>query len=156
MSRSIQVQDLGRLQQIVGVLAKYGFGQLFTTIGIGDGPPPADPEASTSPLARRIRQALIELGPTYVKLGQVLSVRPDILPPDVIKELESLQDAMSRLPAEQRLLLRLRFQEGLTLKKIAQLKYRGDVNVAWRHIQTATDALFRYLQHANSAEKRKN
>jgi len=69
---------------------------------------------------------------------------------------ESLQDAMSRLPAEQRLLLRLRFQEGLTLKKIAQLKYRGDVNVAWRRIQAATDALFRYLQHATSAEKRKN
>lgn len=69
---------------------------------------------------------------------------------------ESLQDAMSSLPAEQRLLLRLRFQEGLTLKKIAQLKYRGDVNVAWRRIQAATDALFRYLQQATSAEKRKN
>jgi RNA polymerase sigma factor (sigma-70 family) len=69
---------------------------------------------------------------------------------------ESLQDAMSRLPAEHRLLLRLRFQEGLTLRKIAQLKYRGDVNVAWRHIQAATDALFRYLQHAASTEKRKN
>ena len=69
---------------------------------------------------------------------------------------ESLQDAMSRLPAEQRLLLRLRFQEGLTLRKIAQLKYRGDVNVASRRIQTATDALFRYLQRATSAEKRKN
>jgi RNA polymerase sigma factor (sigma-70 family) len=80
--------------------------------------------------------------------------------PDAVAEqrqaFESLQDAMSRLPAEQRLLLRLRFQEGLTLKKIAQLKYRGDVNVAWRRIHAATDALFRYLQHAASAEKRKN
>jgi RNA polymerase sigma factor (sigma-70 family) len=72
------------------------------------------------------------------------------------QEYESLQDAMSRLPAEQRLLLRLRFQEGLTLKKIAQLKCRGDVNVAWRRIQAATEALFRHFRHSESAEKRKN
>ena len=72
------------------------------------------------------------------------------------QDFEQLQGAMSRLPAEQRLLLELRFQEGLTLKKIAQLQCRGDVNVAWRRIQAATEALFRHLQHADSAEKRKN
>jgi RNA polymerase sigma factor (sigma-70 family) len=72
------------------------------------------------------------------------------------QEFESLRGAMSRLPGEQRLLLRLRFQEGLTLKKIAQMKYRGDVNVAWRHIQAATDALFLLLRRPDSAEKRKN
>jgi len=72
------------------------------------------------------------------------------------QQLESLRVAISQLPAEQRFLLQLRFQEGLTLKKIAQLKYRGDVNVAWRRIQAATDALFRHLHHAGSAEKRKN
>jgi hypothetical protein len=71
------------------------------------------------------------------------------------QELASLQTAISRLPTEQRLLLSLRFQEGLTLKKIAQLKYGGDVNVTWRHIQAATDALFRHFHHADSAEKRK-
>lgn len=72
------------------------------------------------------------------------------------QELESLQDAMTRLPVEQRLLLKLRFQEGLTLKKIAQLKYRGDVNVTWRHIQAATDALFLHLHRGGAAEKRKS
>jgi len=72
------------------------------------------------------------------------------------QQLESLRGAMSRLPAEQKLLLQLRFQEGLTLKKIAQLKYRGDVNVAWRRIQAATDELFRHLHYAGAAEKRKN
>ena len=96
MAKSIQVQDLPRLQQIVGVLARYGFGQLFTTIGIGDGPAKIDPSMQTSPLARRLRAAVVELGPTFVKLGQVLSVRPDILPPDVILEFETLQD---RVPA---------------------------------------------------------
>ena len=72
MAKSIQVQDLPRLQQIVGVLARYGFGQLFTTIGIGDGPAKIDPSMQTSPLARRLRAAVVELGPTFVKLGQVL------------------------------------------------------------------------------------
>jgi RNA polymerase sigma factor (sigma-70 family) len=72
------------------------------------------------------------------------------------QELESLQKAMSCLPAGQRLLLRLRFQEGLTLKKIAQLNYGGDVNATWRHIQAATDSLFRHLQCADSEEKRKS
>lgn len=72
------------------------------------------------------------------------------------QELEFLQDAMSRLPAEQRLLLRLRFQEGLTLKKIAQLKYRGDVNLTWRQIQAAMKALFQLFPQAGSAVKRKN
>lgn len=92
MAKSIQVQDLPRLQQIASVLARYGFGQLFTTLGLGDGPAPADPDIETSPMARRLRKALVELGPTFVKLGQVLSVRPDILPPDVVIEFQSLQD----------------------------------------------------------------
>ena len=72
------------------------------------------------------------------------------------QDLEILQAAMSHLPAEQRLLLRLRFQEGLTLKKIAQLKYHGDVNGAWRHIQAAMEALFRNFGRASVAKKRKN
>jgi RNA polymerase sigma factor (sigma-70 family) len=72
------------------------------------------------------------------------------------QELESLQEAMSRLPTNQRLLLRLRFQEGLTLKKIAQLKYRGDVNLTWRQIQAATEALYQQFSQAGSEEKRKN
>jgi len=72
------------------------------------------------------------------------------------QQLESLQEAMSGLPARQRLLLRLRFQEGLTLKKIAQLKFHGDVNVTWRHIQAATEALFQHFRQASAAEERKN
>jgi len=72
------------------------------------------------------------------------------------QELESLQDALSRLPKDQRLLLRLRFEQGLTLKKIAQLKYNGDVNVTWRQIRAAMDELFRHLQPDGMAKKRKN
>lgn len=90
--KSIQVQDLGRLQQIVKVLAKNGFGHLFTSVGWSQALPAASDEVKTHPFARRLRQSLIELGPTWVKLGQVLSVRPDILSADIIIEFQALQD----------------------------------------------------------------
>lgn len=62
-----------RFQQIVGVLAKYGLR-----------------EGITSP--SQLRQALEELGPTFVKIAQVLSTRPDILPDQYIEEFQKLQD----------------------------------------------------------------
>ena len=73
----MNVRDLGRLREIAAVFARHGFGHLVqgTPIDVGG-------ENKSSPLsvAERVRQLLIELGPTFVKLGQVLSVRPDILP----------------------------------------------------------------------------
>jgi DNA-directed RNA polymerase specialized sigma24 family protein len=72
------------------------------------------------------------------------------------QDLETPQAAVSHLPADQRLLLRLRFHEGLTLKKIAQLKYHGDVNGTWRHVQAAMEALFKNFGRASAAKKRKN
>ena len=72
------------------------------------------------------------------------------------QERESLQAAVSRLPPGQRLLIKLRFQEGLSLKKIAQLRRLGDTNRAWRHIQDAIKALFEHIQKKNTPENRKN
>jgi RNA polymerase sigma factor (sigma-70 family) len=72
------------------------------------------------------------------------------------QDIETLQDAMVCLPARQRLLLRLRFQEGLNLKKIAELTQLGDTNRAWRHVQAALKALFEQIHGKNSAETRKN
>ena len=71
------------------------------------------------------------------------------------QELEVLQNAISHLSTNQRLLLQLRFQEGLSLKKIAQLRRLGDTNRAWRHIQTAINALFDQTQNINPAKKRR-
>lgn len=71
------------------------------------------------------------------------------------QELEAMQNAMTQLPTDQRLLLRLRYQEGLSLKKIAQLKKLGDANRAWRHVQAAINALFDHINKENPAEKRK-
>ena len=55
----------------------------------------------TAPLGERIRLALEELGPIFVKFGQAISTRRDLLPPDIADELAKLQDAVPPFPAEQ-------------------------------------------------------
>ncbi len=55
------------------------------------------------PLGARLRLALEELGPIFVKFGQALSVRPDLLPPEVAAELTKLQDQVPPFPPEQAL-----------------------------------------------------
>jgi ubiquinone biosynthesis protein len=93
-------QDLNRLRQIAAALARHGFGaylersRLKDVLGrdaepAGGGPLPA-PDRKT---AARFRQMLAELGTTFIKLGQLLSTRPDFLPSHWIEELEKLQDA---------------------------------------------------------------
>ncbi len=88
----MQVQDLGRAQEIARVAAANGFGHLLHLIGLPFEVPPSNKEIETGPWARRLRQSLTQLGPTFVKLGQVMSIRPDILPKDVLIEFQSLQD----------------------------------------------------------------
>ena len=72
------------------------------------------------------------------------------------QDLESLQRALGLLPAGQRLLLRLRFEQGLSLAKIAQLQNLGDTNRTWRHLQDAIKALSLHLQKSNPVGKQKN
>jgi len=72
------------------------------------------------------------------------------------QQLDALNGALSRLPADQRLLLRLRYQEGLTLKQIAGLRGCGDINQTWRQIQAAAAAVIRLLEREGFAKKRKN
>jgi len=91
----MNVHDLGRLREITRVLVRHGFGHLVRVAGLEV---EGETVESKMPLARRIRQVLVELGPTYVKLGQVLSVRPDIVPKDVLDELQGLQDNVPPAP----------------------------------------------------------
>lgn len=98
------VRDLGRLRQIVQVLIRHGFGEIVQRTGLGSlvsGKPKAETEASKVSIAARIRLVVEELGPSFVKLGQILSTRPDLIPEDVIAELKKLQDSVPPVPVAQ-------------------------------------------------------
>ncbi len=86
-------RSLGRMTEIGRVATRHGFGYLLDRRRASDGEPDAD-------RGRRLREMLDELGPTFVKFGQLLSTRPDIVPPDVIAELRKLQDDVSPFPME--------------------------------------------------------
>lgn len=89
--KSIQVQDLGRIRAIARVLARNGFGHVLGRVDPDLLTGAEEHGERTTPYARRLRKVLVELGPSFVKLGQVLSLRPDILPPDVLAEFQKLQ-----------------------------------------------------------------
>lgn len=81
---------LGRLWQIARVIRRYGLREVF------DGR-----VRDHRPLGERLRLAIEELGPVFIKFGQALSTRPDILPPDIAAELAKLQDRVPPFPGAQ-------------------------------------------------------
>ena len=89
-----------RKSEIVAAFARYGFGELFT--GIERHGFDAGRRSTTDARSRgvRLRLVLEDLGPTFVKLGQALSVRTDLLPDDITSELERLQDDTPQLDWE--------------------------------------------------------
>ena len=102
------VSDLRRLRQIAGVLGRHGFDEVAARLWFKAAPAEGEAPLDTSdsedvhhvPPARRIRLVLQDLGPTFIKLGQVLSTRPDLLPRDVLEELAFLQDQVDRVPTD--------------------------------------------------------
>ena len=76
---------IGRLSEIGRVATRHGFGYLIDRRRSNDNTQLAD-------RGRRLREMLDELGPTFVKFGQLLSTRPDVMPPDIVAELRGLQD----------------------------------------------------------------
>ena len=94
------VQNLDRLRQIVQVLASHGFGELLARTELAQLIPfrKAEPSAPRRSFAERARLALQELGPSFVKLGQILSTRADLLPPELITELQKLQEEVPPIP----------------------------------------------------------
>jgi ubiquinone biosynthesis protein len=95
------VRDRARLQQIGTVLAREGLGDLARRIGLGPLLRLPDRGAAADSAAARMRRALEALGPVFVKLGQILSTRADLLPPEWTSELEKLQSTVPPLPWEQ-------------------------------------------------------
>ncbi|MEA3361757.1 MAG: AarF/ABC1/UbiB kinase family protein [Thermodesulfobacteriota bacterium] len=99
------IRSLKRYRQVLGILIKYGFGHIVEQLNIDYyyelgkrivslGTASRELERLTQ--AARFRLALEELGPTFIKFGQILSTRPDIVPTEVLEELQRLQD---RIPA---------------------------------------------------------
>jgi ubiquinone biosynthesis protein len=95
-------RNLGRLSEIAQVAVRHGFGYWFDTHRLTDlfprRGPRLDLDGQPSQRGQHLREMLDELGPTFVKFGQLLSTRPDILPPDIIAELRGLQDDVRPFP----------------------------------------------------------
>ena len=99
----LALSKLGRFRSIVSVLFKYGFDDVAERLHL-----PGKILISKTRMAvqemttwERLRHTLEELGPTFVKFGQILSLRGDLLPADLIKELEKLQDSVAPVSFEE-------------------------------------------------------
>lgn len=97
------MQDLRRAREILNVGAKYGFliDPAFTAKVPGLGLLRPEKEIAELSRGERAKRVLEELGPTFVKLGQVLSIRPDLIPGDIVDSLKQLQKNVAPLPAEE-------------------------------------------------------
>ena len=95
-------RNLGRLSEIAQVAVRHGFGYWFDTHRLSDLFPRRSArvvlDGQPSQRGQHLREMLDELGPTFVKFGQLLSTRPDVLPPDIIAELRGLQDDVRPFP----------------------------------------------------------
>ena len=95
-----QKKKLKRTVSLVKILAKYGFGELLNYSNND-----SSNEYASLTVYERIRMTLEELGPTYVKFGQAFSIREDLLPKEMIVELQKLQDNVESKPIAVRDLL---------------------------------------------------
>ncbi len=98
-------RNLGRISEITQVAVKHGFGYFFARHRLTDllpwGTKVIAEDADRSHRGQHLREMFDELGPTFVKFGQLLSTRPDVVPPDIVVELRKLQDDVTPFPYEQ-------------------------------------------------------
>lgn len=102
-------KDIRRVNELAAILLKYGFADVIRRTGLAPSVEQAgkvlrqsvDRDMLTMQPAARLRCALEEMGPTFVKLGQILATRVDLFPMDWIAEFEKLQDTAQTIPFEQ-------------------------------------------------------
>jgi ubiquinone biosynthesis protein len=100
------IRNTRRFGEIIKVLSKFGFRQLVQDTGLhrllGNSKEELDALSGNGneslPRPVRVRMVLEELGPTFVKLGQILSTRPDLIPPEWASEFKKLQDNCQQVP----------------------------------------------------------
>ncbi len=119
MATRQKTRNIGRLSEIAQVAVRHGFGYFFERHRLTDLVPWGAKEETgdtTSERGRHLREMLDELGPTFVKFGQLLSTRPDVVPPDIVAELRGLQDDVRPFPfAEARVVIEEEL--GLTIEQ---------------------------------------
>jgi ubiquinone biosynthesis protein len=108
---STRTRSIGRLSEIAQVMVRHGFVYFLEAHRLSDLLPGRSAEAriahaaaehgAASARGQHLREVLDELGPTFVKFGQLLSTRPDVVPPDIAAELRALQDDVRPFPFEQ-------------------------------------------------------
>ena len=102
MALSLKPEHLKRYKDIARLLVKYGRSDLVTEAGLGEALDDEEPgDAQTVADAEELAKDLEALGPTYIKLGQLLSTRADLLPPAYLKALTRLQDSVDPFPFEE-------------------------------------------------------
>lgn len=105
MQHGKRIRQLQRYRTIVTAIARNGLGYVSDGIGARDRlrfiRKPEQEEIQTRSVGERIRTLLEELGPTFVKLGQIASTRPDLIPANILVELERLQDHVPAFPYEE-------------------------------------------------------
>ena len=104
----IASHDLGRVQALAAILIRYGFGDVLRRLGLARAlarsgkvvPLGHLDELVALPAPVRVRRAMEEMGPSFVKLGQILATRVDLFPPEWIAEFSRLQNAVPPVPFE--------------------------------------------------------
>lgn len=104
------IRNIRRAKEILAVLASFGFGKAIADLDLDRlvlrgrrmiGLSRPDASVTRTPTAVRLREAMEELGPTFVKLAQVLSTRPDLIPPEWAEEFTKLQSTVRPVPADE-------------------------------------------------------
>jgi ubiquinone biosynthesis protein len=118
-------RDAVRAKEIVAVLVRHGFGGLLDQINLPAGWFDRLAHRNEEPVSlwTRLRDVIEDLGPTFIKMGQILTTRPDILPPALIGELKGLRDQVRPEPFE-------------TVQQVLREAFGNDLSKRFSHIET--------------------